>query len=55
MKEGEAGGTERGITRRDGSNDWSQNMFLWKIMDNYAKVIPITHSYMEHCNWFCKN
>ena len=30
-----------------GSNDRSQNMFLWKNTDNYPKIIPVTLSYRE--------
>ena len=30
-------------------DDGSQNMFLWKHMDNYPKFIPVTPSYLEHC------
>ena len=33
---------------RGGSNDGSQNMFLWKNIDNYPKIIPDTPSYLEH-------
>ena len=36
-------------SQRDNSNDGSQNMFLWKNMDNYPKVILVTPSYLEHC------
>ena len=35
-------------SRRDGSNDGSQNMFLWENMDYYPKIIPVTPSYLEH-------
>ena len=29
-------------------------MFLWKIMDNYPKIIPVTPSYLEHCKIIIK-
>ena len=37
-----------GRSRRDGSNDGSQNMYFWKNMDNYPKIISVTPSYLEH-------
>ena len=33
----------------DGSNDGSQNRFLWRKMANYPQIIPVTPSYQEHC------
>ena len=36
-------------SQRDGSNVGSQNMFLWRIIANYPKIIPVTPSYLEHC------
>ena len=36
-------------SRRGGSNDRSQNMFLWKNVDNYPEIIPVTPSDLEHC------
>ena len=29
-------------SQKDNSNDGSQNMFLWKLNDNYPKIIPVT-------------
>ena len=25
-------------------------MFLWKHMDNYPKIIPVTPPHLEHCS-----
>ena len=36
-------------SRRDGSNDGSQNMFLWRNMENYPEIITFTHSYLVYC------
>ena len=30
-------------------------MFLWKNMDNYPKIIPVTPSYLEHCHIISKS
>ena len=42
-------------SRRDGSNDGSQNMFLCRIMAKYPLITPVTPSYLEHCAWPCFN
>ena len=36
---------------RESSNEGSQCMFFWRNMVNYPLSIPITPSYLEHCNW----
>ena len=36
-------------SQQDGSNDRSQNMFLWKNMANDHLIIPVTSFYLEHC------
>ena len=36
-------------SRRDGSNDGSQYMFLWRNTANYPLNISITPSYLKHC------
>ena len=36
-------------SQRDGSNEGSQNMFLWRNIENYPLVIPVTPSYLELC------
>ena len=36
-------------SQRDGSNDGSQNLFLWRNVANYPSIISVTPSYVEHC------
>ena len=35
-------------SQRFGSNDGSQNKFLWRNTANYPQIIPLTPSYLEH-------
>ena len=38
------------LSRWDNCNAGSQNTVLWKNMDNYPKIIPVTLSYLEFCS-----
>ena len=41
------------LSRRDGSSEGSQYMFLWSSKDIYPKIIPVTPSYLDH--WIHKH
>ena len=35
-------------SQRDGPNDGSQNVFLWRNMASFSIIFPVTSSYLEH-------
>ena len=35
-------------SRGDGSNDGSQNMFLWRYIANHLEIVSVTPFYLEH-------
>ena len=37
------------LSQWDGSTERSQNVFVWRNMAHYPKIIPVTLSYLEHC------